>query len=168
MCDTYIPANAYKEAHIDCCSCTNTASTFVVSSWVASNYEQAIALSKMKYTHREAEKQVDNKGGIQYTYNTVGESTPWFAQNTSLVPLLVPVCDNCKSKLEVAMIIVNEVVKLFHSLENKESTEEEMQYINCHYGFQLYKLQKSRFNSGSPYFPWIKAETVPYRQSIHL
>lgn len=133
MCDMYIPQNAYQEQHISCAQCKKEyASTFMVSSWIPSNYEQAVSLGKMKIKNSETYEDIDAKGNKQLLTRVIQENIPWFAQNPSKAPLLMPLCSICKS-----------------------NQDNDKQYINCHYGFILFKMQKSRFKSGSPYLPWI-------------
>ena len=136
MCDTFIPDYAYKEQHISCHNCSNTANMFMVDSFIDSNYYQAKQLSMMKINLFENEKNVDAKGNVQITQKIVDSYTPWFAENPSQIPLLVPICNSCKS------LQVNE-----------------KQYIHCHHGFTIFKMQRQRFNSGSPYSPWVDVQS---------
>ena len=130
MCDFHIPQYAYKENHIRCNNCSNYATSFMVDCFIPSNYEQSVALSTMRIKESQSEIITDAKGFKQSLTKVVGNYIPWFAKNSSEVPFLVPACNDCH--------------------------QQDKQYIHCHFGFQIYKTQKERFNSGSPYYPWIK------------
>lgn len=135
MCDTFIPEYAYKEQHICCYKCGETANIFMVDKFIDSNYRQAKALNLMKINKTESEQSFDAKGNTQLLTKVIGQEIPWFAENPSQVPLLIPVCNSCK-----------------------KDEDSDRQYIHCHYGFTIFKMQKERFNSGSPYREWIKLE----------
>lgn len=142
MCDAFIPDYAYKEQHICCYNCGKTANIFMIDGFIDSNYSQAKTLNSMKFNKTETESFTDDKGNKQILTKIVGQEIPWFAENPSQIPLLIPVCNSCKDK------------------------ESNKQYIHCHYGFVIFKMQKERFNSGSPYREWIKGYNIKLMNNI--
>jgi len=168
MCHMFIPDYAYRENHISCYNCGNTASSFMVDSFISSNYAQAVALSNMKINQIESEKTVDAKGNVQILSKTVGCYTPWFAENSSQVPMLIPICRECRDDIEYTNSIINNLMKFISDINEINYQEENIRYIHCHHGFKLFKLQKERFNSGSPYYPWINKDLLEstYDKSI--